>query len=62
MVKEDQKNAYKKFVLFVVGFFVLILGITLVLIWWPSVVVLFKGAIGIILALAGLLMLYGLNK
>ena len=62
MAKEDQKNTYKKFILFLVGFFVLILGITLILIWWKDVVILFRGAVGIILALTGLFMLYALNK
>jgi len=62
MEENNQKKSYKKFVLFVIGFFILILGITLILFWWMDVAVLFRGAIGIILALAGLLMLYGLNK
>jgi hypothetical protein len=62
MVNDDQKNTYKKFVLFLVGFFILILGITLVLIWWADVVVLFRGALGIILALAGLLTLYAVKR
>jgi len=62
MGKVNQKKAYKKFILFVVGFFVLILGITLILVWWSNVVVLFKGAVGIILALAGLFMLYVVSK
>jgi len=32
MEKSDQSGNYKKFLLFVVGFFVLILGITLILV------------------------------
>lgn len=62
MPKDDQKNTYKKFIMYVIGFFVLILGITLILAWWENVIILIKGALGIILALAGLLMLYTLNK
>ena len=62
MAKDDQRSTYKKFVLFLIGFFILILGITLVLAWWKDVVVLFRGSIGIILALGGLLALYTLNK
>ena len=62
MTKDNQKAAYKKFILFVIGFFILILGVTLILVWGQYVAFLFKGAIGVILALAGLLMLYGLNK
>ena len=62
MTKDSQKSAYKKFVMFLIGFLILVLGITLILVWWKDVVILFKGAIGIVLALAGLLMLYTLNK
>jgi len=62
MPKDDQKNTYKKFIMYVIGFFILILGITLILAWWENVIILIKGALGIILALAGLLMLYTLNK
>ena len=62
MNSSNQKDTYKKFLLFVIGFFILILGVTLILAWWPSVAILFRGAIGVILALAGLMMLYGLSK
>ena len=59
---KNQKNSYKKFVLYLVGSFFLILGITLVLIWWQDVVVLFKAFIGMALSLTGLVILYYLNK
>ena len=62
MTLDDQKPAYKKFIFFMVGMFILVLGITLVLIWWKDVVILFKGAIGVILALAGLVTLYAMSK
>ena len=62
MTKDNQKSTYKKFLMFLIGFFILILGITLILAWWQDVVILFKGAIGMILALGGLLALYTLNK
>ena len=62
MAKDHQKSTYKKFLMFLIGFFILILGITLILAWWKDVVILFKGAIGILLALGGLLALYTLNK
>ena len=62
MAKDDQNKTFKKFLLFVIGFFILIFGIMLILVWWQYVAFLFKGAVGLILALAGLLMLYGLNK
>ncbi len=44
--------------LFVVGGALLVGGISLVLSWWLEVVLLFKGVIGMALALAGLLALY----
>ena len=62
MEKDERKNSYKKFVLFVAGFFVLILGVTLILVCWRDVVALFRGASGIVLALAGLFMLYAVSK
>lgn len=62
MAKDQQKSAYKKFVTFLIGFFILILGITLILAWWEDVVTLIRGALGMMLALGGLLALYTLNK
>jgi hypothetical protein len=62
MTKDPQKDTYKSFILFTAGFFILVLGVTLILFCWKDVVVLFKGAVGIILALAGLFMLYAVNK
>lgn len=44
------------------GSFILVLGITLILVWWPDVVALFRASIGMALALAGLLVLYSLNR
>ncbi|VAX38076.1 hypothetical protein MNBD_UNCLBAC01-1342 [hydrothermal vent metagenome] len=57
-----EKNSYKMFTTGLVGFFVLILGITLTLMWWEDVVDLFRGFIGLLLAGGGLLILYSLNK
>ena len=62
MEKDDQKNRYKKFVLFVAGFFVLVLGITLILVCWKDVVAFFRGVSGMAFALAGLFMLYAVGK
>lgn len=62
MAKDQQKSTYKKFVTFLIGFFILILGITLILAWWEDVVTLIRGALGMMLALGGLLALYTLNK
>ena len=41
-----------------VGTITLVVGLALILVWWPNVVALLKGAIGVILALAGLLVLH----
>lgn len=52
----------KKGILFVVGMFLVIAGVTLVLVWWQDVVTLFRGGTGMVLAVAGLLVLYSLKK
>lgn len=62
MAKDEQKSDYKKFILLVVGFFILTLGVTLALVWWDDFMALLKGAAGIVLSMAGLLTLYSLNK
>ena len=59
---EKKESGFKKFQTFIVGFFLLVLGITLVLSCWSEVVIFFKGIVGFILAMAGLLVLYTLNK
>ena len=56
------KGPSKKITLFIIGFAVLISGITLVLMWWKDVVILFHGAIGMILALAGMIILYMMKE
>ena len=58
---KNSKNPYKKFVLSVLGCFFLVSGITLILVFWPDVVVLFRGAGGIIFALVGLFLLYAVS-
>ncbi|HCI45534.1 MAG TPA: hypothetical protein DHV69_03765 [Sphaerochaeta sp.] len=52
----------KKGVLFALGSVMLVIGIALVLRFWADVVVLFRAGIGMALALAGLLVLYSLNR
>ena len=47
----------KKILLFFIGIFFLIAGITLVLRNWDEVIVLFKAVIGMILAVGGLVVL-----
>ena len=58
MNEEKKHNHLKGSLIFLLGAAILILGITLILSWWPCTVLLFKGAAGIILALAGMLMLF----
>ena len=52
----------KKAVLFALGSVILVLGIALVLRFWADVVLVFRAVIGMVLALAGLLVLYSLNR
>ena len=55
------KNKTPKIVNVFLGGALLIVGITLVLAWWPQVVNLFKGVLGIVLAVGGLAVLYFLR-
>ena len=54
----DNHDEYKKFLLYLIGAFVLILGVTLNLLWWNDFVRLLKGVMGVALALTGLVILY----
>ncbi len=47
----------KAFLFFLAGLIILVAGIALMLVCWKEVVVVFKGAAGVVLALAGLLIL-----
>jgi hypothetical protein len=49
---------WRKGIIFIVGFILTTLGITLVLQQWESVVLVFKAFIGPILAVAGLVILF----
>ncbi len=53
-----------KMVLFLCGFVLMVAGIILVLRDWPSLVIVFKGVSGPLLAVAGMVMLFAssLNK
>ena len=51
-----------KTVLGIIGFGCIIGGVILILLWWPNLVVIFKGGIGFILALAGLFILYTIRE
>ncbi len=60
--KRPVKGGAKKFGGFLAGFILLIAGITCVLGWWPYLVVVFKGAAGPVLALAGIVVLYVVSQ
>jgi uncharacterized membrane protein len=62
MKQNKQSPSYKKFLMYLSAVFSMLLGITLVLVWWPDVVSLFRGFVGMAFALAGLLILYILNN
>ena len=50
----DMRNG----MMFIVGFMLIIGGMTMVLREWPSVVIVFKGVIGAVVAVAGLVVLF----
>lgn len=58
MASSKKKAGTPNYVLVVLGAGMLVAGITLVLVWWPYVLALFKGVIGMVLAVAGLVALY----
>ncbi len=62
MTTQSPKDISPKITQLVLGGCVLVLGIALILFFWQSVVVLFKGAVGIALALAGLVILFLAKK
>ena len=47
---------------YIVGGFLVVLGMTLVLCWWADVLAFFRGFLGMALAVGGLLVLYSLNS
>jgi len=62
MSQEKKENKAKKIILFLAGFVILILGISLVLFWWKDVVIFFRGILGMVIALSGLVILYFSGK
>lgn len=57
MTTKKENKIIKRITSVVVGSALLIVGITLVLIQWGHVVAFFKGTIGMVMAIAGLLVL-----
>ena len=62
MAQNNESSSYKKFLMYLSACFILLIGITLILVWWDAVVNLFKGFLGLGFALAGLISLYILNN
>ena len=60
-MSKKTKNALAKTTLLLIGFMILIAGLTLILAWWPDVVRIFRGALGIVLALIGMFILYAVK-
>ncbi len=57
MSKEQKMQA-----IFVSGLVVLVIGVSMILAWWPDVVSFFKGFLGMAAAIGGLLMMYFAKK
>ena len=62
MREEIEKFKDKTYVKFLIGCFAVLVGVTLILVWFDDLAVLVKGSIGIIIAVGGLLVLYSLKK
>jgi uncharacterized membrane protein len=58
-MRRKKKN---KMISILVGSVLLITGIAMILAWWPHVVHIFKGILGFVVALAGLLILYMIKE
>ena len=61
-MRTDKSIKSNKFLLFIGGSVCLVTGITLVLLWWPDIVSLFKAAGALFLALGGLILLYMIKE
>ncbi len=58
MPASKNKKRSNNYVLVVLGVGMLVAGIVMVLTWWPDVIRLFRGFIGMAMAVAGLVVLY----
>jgi hypothetical protein len=61
-MSETKKSVTKITTRMIIGFSILVLGIVMILAWWPDVVSFFRGILGMLFAGSGLLVLYSLNK
>ena len=58
----SKKNLWKELIGFPLGCILLVTGVVLILLWWKDLVVIFRGVIGFIIALAGLFILYMIGQ
>ena len=61
-VMHRKRKKISKSVQYMAGGMILILGVALILTWWQDVEILFKGSIGIVIALSGLILLSMANN
>ena len=62
MLNDISGKIDKKFLILPVGLALVIVGVSLILLWFDDLAIVFRGTIGFVIALAGLLTLYSLNK
>lgn len=55
MPEEKKSNAGKMILKIIVGVILVALGVGAIYLWWPELLVLVKGVVGIVLILAGLI-------
>ena len=58
MSQDIEKNNLKKIFLFAAGSAMLIIGVALILREWAYLVIIFKGAIGVVFSLVGLFLMF----
>lgn len=59
--KAKDSGEQKRFMKFVGGCFLVVAGITMILLWFDDLAALLRGSIGFITALGGMLLLYSLK-
>jgi len=55
------KKVFNKTIRLIFGAVLLIVGVALILAWWDALVIVSKGVLGVLLALAGLFIMYSLK-
>ncbi|MGE0268561.1 MAG: hypothetical protein AB7S78_08925 [Candidatus Omnitrophota bacterium] len=62
MKKAEDKLQDKTYIKFLAGCFAVLVGVTLILVWFDDLATIVRGSIGFIIAVGGLLVLYSLKK